>query len=140
MAMTTHLDVVSAEQEIFSGRVESVQVSGSEGDLGITAGHAPLLTAIKPGQLRIVKQNGDEEFIYVAGGVLEIQPGTVSILADVAMRAEDLDFNAAEEAKRQAEEHIANPGGADFDYAEAAADLARAIAQLKVIKNLRKGG
>lgn len=138
--MTTHLDVVSAEEEIFSGRVESIQVSGSEGDLGIGAGHAPLLTAIKPGQLRIVKQNGEEEFIYVAGGVLEIQPGTVSILADVAMRAEDLDLNAAEEAKRQAEEHIANPGSADFDYAEAAADLARAIAQLKVLKSLRKGG
>ncbi len=139
MAMTTHLDVVSAEAKIFSGRVQSIQVSGAEGDLGINAGHAPLLTAIKPGQLRIVKQNGEEEFIYIAGGILEIQPGTVSILADVALRAEDLDLNAAEEAKRQAEEHIANAGSADFDYAEAAADLARAIAQLKVIKSLRKG-
>ncbi|NQZ07468.1 MAG: F0F1 ATP synthase subunit epsilon [Algicola sp.] len=136
MAMTVHLDVVSAEKMIFSGRVESLQVSGTEGDLGINAGHAPLLTAIKPGVLRVVKQNGDEELIYVEGGILEIQPGNVSVLADVATRAEDLDADAAEAAKRAAEEHIANPG-ADFDYAEAAADLARAIAQLKVLQTMR---
>ena len=136
MAMTVHLDVVSAEKMIFSGRVESLQVSGTEGDLGINAGHAPLLTAIKPGVLRVVKQNGDEELIYVEGGILEVQPGNVSVLADVATRAEDLDADAAEAAKRAAEEHIANPG-ADFDYAEAAADLARAIAQLKVLQTVR---
>lgn len=136
MAMTVHLDVVSAEQMIFGGRVESLQVSGSEGELGITPGHAPLLTALKPGTIRIVKQGGEEEIIYVAGGILEIQPSNISILADVAARAEDLDSNAAEDAKRKAEEAIANPG-ADFDYAEAAADLARAIAQLKAIKSLR---
>ncbi|MCJ8271442.1 MAG: F0F1 ATP synthase subunit epsilon [Psychrosphaera sp.] len=136
MAMTDHLDVVSTEKMIFSGRVESLQVSGTEGDLGINAGHAPLLTAIKPGVLRVVKQNGDEELIYVEGGILEVQPGNVSVLADVATRAEDLDADAAEAAKRAAEEHIANPG-ADFDYAEAAADLARAIAQLKVLQTVR---
>lgn len=136
MAMTVHLDVVSAEKMIFSGRVESLQVSGTEGDLGVNAGHAPLLTAIKPGALRVVKQNGEEEVIYVEGGILEIQPGNVSVLADVATRAEDLDADAAEAAKRAAEEHIANPG-ADFDYAEAAADLARAIAQLKVLQTMR---
>jgi F-type H+-transporting ATPase subunit epsilon len=136
MAMTVHLDVVSAEKMIFSGRVESLQVSGTEGDLGVNAGHAPLLTAIKPGVLRVVKQNGDEELIYVEGGILEIQPGNVSVLADVATRAEDLDADAAEAAKRAAQEHIANPG-ADFDYAEAAADLARAIAQLKVLQTMR---
>ena len=136
MAMTVHLDVVSEEKMIFSGRVESLQVSGTEGDLGINAGHAPLLTAIKAGVLRVVKQNGDEELIYVEGGILEIQPGNVSVLADVATRAEDLDADAAEAAKRAAEEHIANPG-ADFDYAEAAADLARAIAQLKVLQTMR---
>ena len=136
MAMTVHLDVVSAEEQIFSGLVESIQVSGSEGDLGITPGHAPLLTALKPGMVRLIKQHGAEEVIYVAGGILEIQPHSVSVLADVATRAEDLDANAAEAAKAAAEEHIANPG-ADFDYAEAASDLARAIAQLKVIQTLR---
>jgi F-type H+-transporting ATPase subunit epsilon len=136
MAMTVHLDVVSAEEQIFSGRVESIQVSGSEGDLGITPGHAPLLTALKPGMVRMVKQHGEEEVIYVAGGILEVQPHSVSVLADVATRAEDLDASAAEAAKKAAEEHIANPG-ADFDYAEAAADLARAIAQLKVIQTMR---
>jgi F-type H+-transporting ATPase subunit epsilon len=136
MAMTVHLDVVSAEQMIFTGRVESLQVSGSEGELGVNPGHAPLLTALKPGTIRIVKQGGEEEIIYVAGGILEIQPSNISILADVAARAEDLDASAAEDAKRKAEEAIANPG-ADFDYAEAAADLARAIAQLKAIKSLK---
>jgi F-type H+-transporting ATPase subunit epsilon len=139
MVMTVHLDVVSAEEMIFSGRVESIQVSGSEGDLGITPGHAPLLTALKPGQVRIVKQHGEEEVIYVAGGILEIQPNSVSVLADVATRAEDLDADAAQAAKNAAEEHIANPS-ADFDYAEAAADLARAIAQLKVIQTIRRKG
>ena len=136
MAMTVHLDVVSAEKMIFTGRVESLQVSGSEGELGVNPGHAPLLTALKPGTIRIVKQGGEEEVIYVAGGILEVQPSNISVLADVAARAEDLDANAAQEAKRKAEEAIANPG-ADFDYAEAAADLARAIAQLKAIKSLK---
>ena len=136
-AMTVHLDVVSAEEEIFSGRVELIQVSASEGDLGVHPGHAPLLTAIKPGMVRLVKQHGHEELIYVAGGTLEIQPHNVTILADVAVRAEDLDEAAAQEAKRQAEEHISNLG-ADLDYAEAAARLAEAIAQIRVIQSLRK--
>ena len=136
-AMTVHLDVVSAEQNLFSGLVESIQVSGSEGELGVNAGHAPLLTALKPGMVRLVKQHGEEEVIYVAGGVLEVQPGNVTVLADTAVRAEDLDEQAAEEAKRRAEEHIANPG-ADFNYAEAAHELAEAIAQLRLIQKLRK--
>lgn len=136
-AMTTHLDVVSAEEKIFSGRVETIQVTGSEGELGIKPGHAPLLTTIKPGMVRLVKQHGEEEVIYVAGGVLEVQPGTVTVLADTAVRAEDLDEQAAEDAKRRAEEHIANPG-ADFNYAEAAHELAEAIAQLRLIRKLRK--
>ena len=136
-AMTTHLDVVSAEEMLFSGRVETIQVSGSEGELGIYPGHAPLLTPIKPGMVRLVKQGGEEEVIYVAGGVLEIQPGNVTVLADTAVRAEDLDEQAAAEAKRQAEEHIAN-AGADFDYAEAAQQLAEAIAQLRLIQKMRK--
>lgn len=137
-AMTVHLDVVSAEEQLFSGRVETLQVSGSEGDLGIHPGHAPLLTAIKPGMVRVVKQHGEEEFFYVAGGVLEVQPGNVSVLTDVAVRASDLDESAAEDAKKAAEEAIANPS-ADFEYAEAAVELAKAIAQLRVIQQIRKG-
>lgn len=137
-AMTVHLDVVSAEQRLFSGLVETLQVTGSEGDLGIYPGHAPLLTAIKPGMVRVVKQHGIEEFFYVAGGVLEVQPGNVSVLADTALRAEDLDEAEALAAQKAAEEAIANPS-ADFEYAEAAAELAQAIAQLRVIQQIRKG-
>ncbi|MEO9943700.1 MAG: F0F1 ATP synthase subunit epsilon [Paraglaciecola sp.] len=137
MATTTvQLDVVSAETSIFSGEVEAIQVTGSEGELGIHPGHAPLLTTLLPGMVRLV-QNGDEENIYINGGVLEIQPGSVTVLADTAIRAEDLDEQAATEAKKRAEEHIANPG-ADFDYAEAAIELAEAIAQLRLIQKLRK--
>ncbi len=136
-AMTVKLDVVSAESEIFSGLVQTIQVTGSEGELGIHPGHAPLITAIRPGMVRLVKQFGEEELIYVAGGFLEVQPGSVTVLADTAVRVEDLDEQAAEEAKRRAEEHIANPG-ADFDYAEAAQQLAEAIAQLRLIKKLRR--
>lgn len=138
MAMTVHLDVVSAESTLFSGLVETLQVTGSEGELGIYPGHAPLLTALKPGMVRIVKQFGNEELIYLAGGTLEVQPGTVTVLADVAIRGEELDENAALEAKRQAEETMAQSSAADFNYAEAAVELARAIAQLKVIQSLRK--
>ncbi|MFT6899557.1 MAG: F-type H+-transporting ATPase subunit epsilon [Paraglaciecola sp.] len=137
MAMTVNLDVVSAEEMIFSGLVESIQVTGSEGELGIQYGHAPLLTTIKAGMVRVVKQFGEEELIFVAGGVLEVQPSHISVLADTAVRAEDLDEQAALEAKKRVEEHIANPG-ADFDYAEAAVELAEAIAQLRLIRKLRK--
>ncbi|MDE3272702.1 MULTISPECIES: F0F1 ATP synthase subunit epsilon [Pseudoalteromonas] len=138
MAMTIHLDVVSAEETIFSGRVESLQVSGSEGELGILHGHAPLLTPLKPGMVNFVKQNGEEEMIYIAGGTLEVQPGTVTVLSDVATRAEDLDEATALEAKRQAEEHMANASAADFNYAEAAIELSKAIAQIKVLQSMRK--
>lgn len=137
-AMTVHLDVVSAEEKIFSGRVESIQVSGSEGDLGVQPGHAPLLTAIKPGMVSIVKQHGDEEIIYLSGGILEVQPNNVTVLADVAIRGSDLDGQAAEEAKRRVEEQIANPS-ADFDFAEAKSELANAIAQLRVLQQVRVG-
>jgi len=137
MAMTVHLDVVSAEVEIFSGLVETVQITGSEGELGIHPGHAPLITGLRPGMVRVVKQHGDEELIYVAGGILEVQPGSITVLADTAVRAEDLDEQAAEEAKKRAENNIAQ-GGGDFDYAEAAIELAEAVAQLRLIKKLRK--
>ena len=131
MAMTYHLDVVSAEQQMFSGLVEKIQVTGSEGELGIYPGHAPLLTAIKPGMIRIVKQHGHEEFIYLSGGILEVQPGNVTVLA------EDLDEARAMEAKRKAEEHISSSHG-DVDYAQASAELAKAIAQLRVIELTKK--
>lgn len=132
-AMTVHLDVVSAEEKLFSGRVETLQVTGSEGELGIYPGHAPLITPIKPGMVRLVKQHGKEEFIYIAGGILEVQPGNVIVLADSAIRAADLDKDEAVKAKRLAEEKIAN-AGADFDYASAARELAESIAQLRLIK------
>jgi F-type H+-transporting ATPase subunit epsilon len=137
MAMTYHLDVVSAEQKMFSGTVQHIQVSGSEGELGIFPGHAPLLTAIKPGMIRIVKQHGEEEFIYLSGGVLEVQPGSTTVLADTAIRGTDLDEARALEAKRQAEEHMNNTHG-DVDYAQASAELAKAIAKLRVIELTKK--
>ena len=137
MAMTFHLDVVSAEQQMFSGLVQSIQVSGTEGELGIRPNHAPLLTAIKPGMVHIVKQQGEEEYIYLSGGVLEVQPGTVTVLADTAIRGQDLDEARALEAKRKAEERIHSSHG-DVDYAQASAELAKAIAKLRVIELTRK--
>lgn len=136
MAMTFHLDVVSAEQQMFSGTVQSIQVSGSEGELGIRPNHAPLLTAIKPGMVRIVKQHGEEEVIYLSGGVLEVQPGAVTVLADTAIRGSDLDEARALEAKRKAEEHM-NSSHGDVDFAMASAELAKAIAKLRVIELTR---
>ena len=132
-AITFHLDVVSAEKRIFSGLVETFQVTGSEGELGIFHGHTPLLTAIKPGMVRIVKQHGHEEIVCISGGMVEVQPGSATVLADTAIRAEELDAAKAEEAKRRAEEKIQNQHG-DMDFAQAASELAKAIAQLRVIE------
>ena len=132
-AITFHLDVVSAEKRIVSGLVETFQVTGSEGELGIFHGHTPLLTAIKPGMVRIVKQHGHEEIVYISGGMVEVQPGSATVLADTAIRAEELDAAKAEEAKRRAEEKIQNQHG-DMDFAQAASELAKAIAQLRVIE------
>ncbi|EKF9230085.1 F0F1 ATP synthase subunit epsilon [Vibrio cholerae] len=136
-AITFHLDVVSAEKKLFSGLVETFQVTGSEGELGIFHGHTPLLTAIKPGMVRIVKLHGHEEYIYVSGGIVEVQPGTATVLADTAIRGEDLDAAKAEEAKRRAEERILNQHG-DMDFVQAASELAKAIAQLRVIELTKK--
>jgi F-type H+-transporting ATPase subunit epsilon len=135
--MTTHLDVVSAEECLFSGRVSYLLVSGQEGDLGIMPGHTPLLTPIKPGMVRMVKQFGEEEVIYISGGFLEVQPSGVTVLADTAIRGEDLDQAKAEAAKRAAEEQISNPSK-DIDYARVTAKLAQAIAQLRVIELTRR--
>ncbi|MCL1039834.1 F0F1 ATP synthase subunit epsilon [Shewanella corallii] len=136
-AMTVHLDIVSAEASIFSGLVETLQVTGAEGELGILPGHTPLLTRIKPGMVRIVKQHGKEELFYLSGGMLEVQPSSVAVLADVVVRAEDIDEAAAVEAKRRAEADMAN-AGADFDYATAAVELAQALAQLRVVETIKK--
>ena len=136
-AMTVNLNVVSAEEELFSGRIESLQITGSEGELGIMPGHAPLLTSLKPGMARIVKYGGEEEVIYLSGGMLEVQPNNVTVLADVAVRADDLDEQAVIEAKQRAEENISAHSG-DVDYAEVSAELARVTAQLRVIQATKK--
>ena len=122
---------------LFSGRVESVQVTGSEGELGIRHGHAPLLSSIKPGLVRLVKLHGAEEVMYISGGMLEVQPENVTVLADTVIRAADIDEAKAQAAKRAAEEKIQG-NAADVDYATAIAELAKAVAQLRVIELTRK--
>ena len=140
MAKSVQLDVVSAEQSVFSGVVSTIQVTGSEGELGIHPGHAPLLTGLKPGMVRLVKEDGSEELIYIAGGTLEVQPNAVIVLADVAQRGEDLDEQAAENAQREAQAQMDAAANSDstLDYEAAAVQLAEAIAQLRVIRQLRK--
>jgi len=137
MAMTIHCDIVSAEQEIFSGLVEMVVATGTLGDLGISYGHAPLLTALEPGPIRIQPQSGAEQVYYLSGGFLEVQPGIVSVLADTAIRADDIDEAAALEAQKAAEQALANQSG-EFDYGRASAQLAAAVAQLRTIQSIRK--
>lgn len=137
MAMTVHCDIVSAEESLFSGLVELVVATGSEGELGIAFGHAPLLTDLKPGPVRIIKREGEEEIYYLSGGFLEVQPNTVSILADTALRAADLDEAAALEARKLAEDHLSDQSG-EFQYSRAASQLAAAVAQLRTIEQLRK--
>jgi len=138
MAMTVHVDVVSAEEQIFSGLAEVIVVPGEMGELGIYPGHTALLTRIKPGSVRIKRPDHDEEeLIYVSGGMLEVQPSIVTVLADTAIRGHDLDEARALEAKQAAEEAIKNRSS-DIDYAQAQAELAEAIAQLRAIQQIRK--
>ncbi len=137
MAITTHLDIVSAEREIFSGLAEMVVATGVLGEVGISPGHAPLLTILKPGEIRVTKQGGTEEIYYVSGGMLEVQPSCVTILADSVERADSLDEAAALAAKTRAEEAIANKD-AEIDYSVAAVELARAVAQIRAIQKSRK--
>ena len=137
MAMTVHLDIVSAEQSIFSGLAEMVVATGVLGEIGIALGHAPLLTALKPGHVKVTKQGGEQELFYISGGVLEVQPNCVTVLADSAARADSLDEAAALEAQKRAESMLADKAS-DIGYAEAAAELARAAAQIRAIKSLRK--
>lgn len=135
--MTIRLDVVSAESSIFGDQVLSLQVTGAEGELGIKLGHAPLLTSIRPGMVRIARLDSKEDVFYLSGGLLEVQPTSVAIMADVVMRADEIDEKAAEEAKRHAEATMAK-AGADFDYAAAAKELAQAVAQLRVVETIKK--
>ncbi len=137
MARTTHLDIVSAENEIFSGIVEMVVASGQLGEVGITPGHAPLLTILKPGEIRITLPGGQEEIYYVQGGMLEVQPHCVTVLADMVQRADHLDEAAALAAKSNAEAAMTNKSG-EIDYSVAAAELARAVAQIRAIQKVRK--
>ena len=137
MPITVRCDIVSSEESLFSGLVERVVARGAVGELGIEAGHAPLLTPLVPGTVRVVKQNGEEEIVYVSGGYLEVQPNTVTILADTALRADTLDEAAALEAKRQAELAMENKN-AEMDYSTALAQLAEAVAQLRTIQQIRE--
>ncbi len=137
MGISVHCDIVSAEKSIFSGLVELVVAAGELGDLGIAPGHAPLMTKLNPGPVRVIKQGGEEEIFFVTGGYLEVQPNVVTILSDSAQRADDVDEAAALEAKQEAEKALANQSG-EFDYSKAAAQLAEASARLRVIQQLRK--
>jgi F-type H+-transporting ATPase subunit epsilon len=138
MAISIHVDVVSAEESIFSGLAEFVVLPGEVGELGILPGHMPLMTRIKPGAVRLKLQGQErEELIFVAGGILEVQPNLVTVLADTAIRGKDLDEAKALDAKKKAEEAMVNRESA-IDYARAQAELAEAVAQLAAIQKLRK--
>ncbi|HUX31576.1 MAG TPA: F0F1 ATP synthase subunit epsilon [Thiobacillus sp.] len=138
MAMTIHVDIVSAEKSLYSGSAEMVIAPGERGELGIYPRHTPLLTTLKPGSVRIkVPDQAEEELIYVSGGILEVQPNFVTILSDSAVRGVDLDEAKALEAKRAAEEAMKDKVAA-IDYAQAQAELAQAVAQLATIQKLRK--
>lgn len=138
MAMTLHVDIVSAETAIYSGQAEFVIVPAEMGEVGVYPRHAPMLTRIKPGSVRIKKPfEEDEDVIYVSGGILEVQPHVVTILSDTAIRGADLDEARAQEAKRHAEEVMKNRTSA-MEYAQAEAELAMAVAQLQAIEKLRK--
>ena len=134
---TIKVDVVSAEELIFSGQAKFVALPGEAGELGILPGHTPLITRIRPGAVRIEAENGEEEFVFVAGGILEVQPGAVTVLADTAIRGNDLDEAKADQARKRAEEAMQN-SGSNLEYATAQAELAYAVAQLTAIQRLRK--
>ncbi len=136
MAITIHCDIVSAEAQIYSGMVELLVAMGTEGELGIGYGHAPLLTALVPGVIRVIEQNGEEQVFYASGGFLEVQRGVVTVLADTALRADDVDEAAAEEARKAAEDALNNQSS-ELDYGRASAQLAEASAQLAALRKLK---
>ena len=137
MASTIRCDIVSAEEEIFHGNAQMVIATGEMGELGIAPRHAPLITRLKPGQVRVQLENGDEQFFYVSGGIIEVQPQVVTVLADTAIRAKDLDEAAARNAKSEAERALANRSDA-LEVAQAQAQLAQALAQLQALERLRR--
>lgn len=139
MANTVHIDVVSAEANIFSGEAEFVVVPAKAGEVGIYPNHTPMITTIKPGALRIkTADSAEETLIFISGGMLEVQPGMITVLADTAIRGADLDEAKALAAKAAAEEAMKNRAS-DMDYAKAQAELAEAVAQIQAIQKLRKG-
>ncbi len=138
MVSTVHIDVVSAEESIFSGEAEFIAAPAQMGEVGIYPHHAPMITAIKPGALRIkIADKNEEQLIYISGGILEVQPGVVTVLADTAIRGHDLDEAKANAAMKAAEEAMKNRSS-DVDYAKAQAELAEAIAQIQAIQKLRQ--
>jgi F-type H+-transporting ATPase subunit epsilon len=137
--MTMHVDIVSAEEEIYSGTASMVFAPAEMGEVGIAPRHSQLLTRLKPGEVRVQTPDGKEEFFFVSGGLLEVQPHVVTVLADTAIRAADLSEAAALEAKQRAEEALADRKG-DYDEAKALAELVEAAAQLRAIERLRKRG
>lgn len=139
MAMTIHVDIVSAEQEIFSGQAEMLVAPAINGEVGIMPRHSQMLTRLQPGEVRIKLPSGDEQFIYVSGGMLEVQPHVVTVLADTALRAKDIDEAAAVAAKERAEKALADQK-TQLDYAKAQAELAEAVAQLQTLRRLKNAG
>ncbi len=137
MAMTMHVNIVSAENEIYSGTVTQVYAPAELGEVGIMPRHAPMLSTLKAGVVRVVTQQGEEQSFFVSGGILEIQPHIVTILSDTAMRAADIDESAALEAKARAEA-VMNDKASKMDYAKARAELMEAVAQIETLKKLRK--
>lgn len=137
MSMTLHVDIVSAEAEIYSGTVTMVFAPAEMGEVGIAPRHAPMLTKLKPGEVRVQTQEGEEQSFFVSGGLLEVQPHVVTVLADTAIRAHDLDEAAALEAKERAEQMLSDKQ-ADIDYARAQAELVESMAQLAAIRKLRE--
>jgi len=134
---TLHVDVVSAEEQIFSGEAKFVALPGESGELGILPKHTPLITRIKPGAVRIERPDGSEEFVFVAGGILEVQPHRVTVLADTAIRGKDLDEAKATEAKKLAEEAMKN-AKSDIDFAKAQGEFAAMAAQIAALRKFRK--
>ena len=137
MPATMQCHIVSAEEEIFSGRIAMLSVTGTLGELGILPGHAPLLTGIRPGPVRLRDEAGEEDVFYASGGYLEVQPGIVTVLADTALRADDIDEAAATEARQEAERALAE-AAAELDYGRVEAQLAAASAQQRTLEELRK--
>lgn len=137
MAMTMHVNIVSAENEIFSGTVTEVYAPAESGEVGIMPRHTQMLSTLKPGVVRIVEQGGAEQSFYVSGGILEVQPHIVTVLSDTALRAADLDESAALEAKNRAEAAMKDKAS-DMDYAKAKTELIEAVAQIDAIKKIRR--